>query len=315
MSSKAIRLVNVSRSYTRAGVRLVVLDGLDLTIEAGSFCALMGPSGSGKTTLLNLIGGLDRADSGEVWVGPSIRLGRYTQEHQSLDPGSTPVDVVRHAKPMYEEQAYGFLGRFLFNYEHARRPVSTLSGGEKARLQLACLMLSGANCLLLDEPTNNLDIAGAEVLEHALETYTGTVIVISHDRYFLDRVVDRIWELKDGRLREFEDRVEHTLGDHDQAHHQRKSALTVREAPARTAYDGEPGRQRPPRDGGAGHQDVAECREQHADGREDHGPYRARTPPSSHDSSHPRIQGLGRTCRWTRTRCTLRRHVRMLGPF
>jgi ATP-binding cassette subfamily F protein 3 len=105
---------------------------------------------------------------------------------------------------MYEEQAYGFLGRFLFSYEKARRPIGTLSGGEKARLQLACMMLTGANCLLLDEPTNNLDIESAEVLERALADYKGTVIVISHDRYFLDRVVDRIWELKDGKLREFE---------------------------------------------------------------------------------------------------------------
>jgi ATP-binding cassette subfamily F protein 3 len=128
----------------------------------------------------------------------------YTQEHQSLDAESTPVEIVRRVKPMYEEQAFGFLGRFLFSYEHARRPVSTLSGGEKARLQLACLMLSGANCLLLDEPTNNLDIASAEVLENALADFAGTVVVISHDRYFLDRVVDRIWELKDGQLREFE---------------------------------------------------------------------------------------------------------------
>ena len=84
--------------------------------------------------------------------------------------------------------------------------MRTLSGGEKARLQLACLMLSGANCLLLDEPTNNLDIASAEVLEHALADYSGTVIVISHDRYFLDDVVDRIWEMNNSRLREFEGR-------------------------------------------------------------------------------------------------------------
>jgi ATP-binding cassette subfamily F protein 3 len=115
----------------------------------------------------------------------------------------TPLEMLREAQPMYEQQAVGFLGRFLFTYEQCRRPIRTMSGGEKARLQLARLMLSGANCLLLDEPTNNLDILSAEVLERALEDYTGAVVVISHDRYFLDHVVDRIWALEDGRLREY----------------------------------------------------------------------------------------------------------------
>ena len=202
---KVVELRGVSKSFPGNGHGPVeVLRPLNGLIRHGERVGLVGRNGAGKSVLFGLISGEIPPTSGEVWVGPSIRLGRYTQEHQSLDPSSTPVDVVRRARPMYEEQAYGFLGRFLFSYEHSRRPVSTLSGGEKARLQLACLMLSGANCLLLDEPTNNLDIAGAEVLEQALETYTGTVIVISHDRYFLDRVVDRIWELRDGCLREFD---------------------------------------------------------------------------------------------------------------
>jgi ATP-binding cassette subfamily F protein 3 len=131
-------------------------------------------------------------------------LGVYTQEHQSLQMDRTLVETIRDLKPMYEGQAYGFLGKFLFGYEQAQKSVRTLSGGEKARLQLACLMLSNANCLLLDEPTNNLDIASAEVLERALADFPGTVIVISHDRYFLDHVVDRIWEIRDGHLHEYE---------------------------------------------------------------------------------------------------------------
>jgi ATP-binding cassette subfamily F protein 3 len=181
-----------------------VLRRLNGLIRNGDRVGLVGHNGSGKSVLFKLISGQMTPTSGEVWVGPSIRLGLYTQEHQSLDMASTAVDTVRRVKPMYEEQAYGFLGRFLFNYDKARRPISTLSGGEKARLQLACLMLEGANCLLLDEPTNNLDIESAEVLERALADYPGTVIVISHDRYFLDRVVDSIWELKEGNLREFD---------------------------------------------------------------------------------------------------------------
>jgi ATP-binding cassette, subfamily F, member 3 len=203
--TKAIELRGVSKRFSNNGTAPTdVLRPLHALVRNGERVGVVGQNGAGKSVLFGLIGGELEPTSGEVWVGPSIKIARYTQEHQSLDPKGTPVEVVRRAKPMYEEQAYGFLGRFLFNYEHARRPVSTLSGGEKARLQLACLMLSGANCLLLDEPTNNLDIASAEVLESALADFAGTLIVISHDRYFLDRVVDRIWEIKDGRLTEFE---------------------------------------------------------------------------------------------------------------
>ncbi|MGA7731113.1 MAG: ABC-F family ATP-binding cassette domain-containing protein [Chloroflexia bacterium] len=202
---KVVELRSVSKSFSDNGHGPVeVLRRLNGLVRHGERVGLVGPNGSGKSVLFRLISGQAAPTSGEVWVGPSIQLGLYTQEHQSLDLHSTPVDTVRRVKPMYEEQAYGFLGRFLFSYEKARRPIRTLSGGEKARLQLACLMLTGANCLLLDEPTNNLDIESAEVLENALADYKGTVIVISHDRYFLDRVVDRIWELKDGKLREFE---------------------------------------------------------------------------------------------------------------
>jgi ATP-binding cassette subfamily F protein 3 len=104
---------------------------------------------------------------------------------------------------MYEEQAVRHLGRFLFPYQMARKRVRDLSGGERSRLQLAKLMLSDANFLLLDEPTNNLDLASREVLENSLDEFEGTVLVISHDRYFLDRVVDRVVELDEGSLTEY----------------------------------------------------------------------------------------------------------------
>ncbi|MFL7891541.1 MAG: ATP-binding cassette domain-containing protein, partial [Anaerolineales bacterium] len=100
-------------------------------------------------------------------------------------------------------QAVAFLGKFLFTYEHARGPISYLSGGERSRLQMALLMLSGANFLLLDEPTNNIDILSAEILEEALDEFEGTLFVISHDRYFLDRVTDHILEIESGRLNEY----------------------------------------------------------------------------------------------------------------
>jgi ATP-binding cassette subfamily F protein 3 len=112
------------------------------------------------------------------------------------------VEEVRSVKDMSEPDAYAFLGSFLFDFHKSRRTTSTLSGGEKARLQMARLMLEGGNLLLLDEPTNNLDIPSCEVLEDAIEQFDGTVLVISHDRYFLERVATRVVELDQGCLRE-----------------------------------------------------------------------------------------------------------------
>jgi ATP-binding cassette subfamily F protein 3 len=132
-----------------------------------------------------------------------VTVGYYAQEHETLTLGQTLIDTVRRACPLSEAGAVAFLNRYLFPYARVNQKVQELSGGERSRLQLALLVLSGANFLLLDEPTNNLDIASAEVLETALEDFVGTVLVISHDRYFLDRVVSRIWSLEDGNLAEF----------------------------------------------------------------------------------------------------------------
>jgi ATP-binding cassette subfamily F protein 3 len=113
------------------------------------------------------------------------------------------VEEGRRAAPLSREAAVSFLNRFLFTYDQVRGPVADLSGGERSRLQLAKLVLSQPNLLLLDEPTNNLDIASIEVLEETLDEFVGTVIIVSHDRYFLDRVVDRVLELRDGRFSEY----------------------------------------------------------------------------------------------------------------
>ena len=121
----------------------------------------------------------------------------------TLDLDKTLIEEIRHVRPMYEQVAVSILGRFLFPYRMVRNRIRDLSGGERSRMQLAKLMLSGANFLLLDEPTNNLDLPSCEVLENALDEFEGTVLVISHDRYFLDRVVDRIVELDGGDLVEF----------------------------------------------------------------------------------------------------------------
>ena len=145
-----------------------------------------------------------RRRRGERWVGPSIRIGYLEQGFQSQDPTLTPVESVRKTKAMYEGEAVALLAKFLFRYDQMRTPVGSLSGGERTRLELCLLMLSGANCLILDEPTNHLDIESMEVLEGAVESFDGTAILISHDRYLLDRLCDRILEVRDGEVRSFD---------------------------------------------------------------------------------------------------------------
>lgn len=181
----------------------LVLAGLNLLLWHGERVGLVGPNGAGKSVLFRLLLGHEEPTGGVINIGPSVRVGYYAQEHESLNYNDTLIETVRNAAHFSESTAVSFLGKFLFNYEQARGPVSALSGGERSRLQMALLTLTNANFLLLDEPTNNLDIASAEVLEDALGEFEGTLLVISHDRYFLDRVVDRIVELEEGALTEY----------------------------------------------------------------------------------------------------------------
>ena len=194
--AKTIEFRRVSRAF---GDHIVLLDG-DATIMNGERVGIVGANGAGKSVLLKLALGQLEPDAGDVWVGPSVKPGYYSQEHETLNFASTPVEAIREVKPMYEAEAVSALGRFLIPYEATSQPISTLSGGEKSRVQLARLMQLDANCLLLDEPTNNLDIPAAEVLEEALDAFPGTVVVVSHDRYLLDRLVDRVIEVRDGGL-------------------------------------------------------------------------------------------------------------------
>ena len=206
-SHKVLEIVDLSKSYPsppssaiRTREEQIVLAGLNLLIWRGERVGVLGPNGAGKSVLLRCILGQEEPTEGVIKVGPSVRIGYYAQEHETLDPGKTLIEEVRQIKPMYEEDAVAFLGRFLFPYRMARNKVGDLSGGERSRLQLARLMLSDVNFLLLDEPTNNLDLPSCEVLEEALDEFEGTVLVVSHDRYFLDRVVERIVELEEGTL-------------------------------------------------------------------------------------------------------------------
>ena len=177
-----------------------VLRDVDLEVVHGERVGVVGRNGAGKSVLLKTLVGEITPTSGEVWVGPSISIGYLAQEQDTLDPASTPLDTIRRAVPVSEADAVSLLMKFLFPYEQVRRANRLLSGGERTRLQLLLLMLARPNLLVLDEPTNHLDIESVEVLETAIEEFTGTVVAISHDRYFLDRVADRIVEV-DGSVR------------------------------------------------------------------------------------------------------------------
>jgi len=198
-STLVLELKGLSKSY---GDR-VVLRPFDLELTHGERVGIVGENGAGKTTLFRLILGEDEPTSGRVRIGPSIVPGYYAQEQETLDPSRTPLELVRSARPMTEQQAIGFLVGLLFSREDAMTRVGKLSGGERSRLQIALLILRGANFLLLDEPTNNLDLPSIEELEGALLDFGGTILTISHDRYFLDRICDRIIELDDGLVREY----------------------------------------------------------------------------------------------------------------
>ena len=195
-SNKVLELAGVSKSF---GSKQVFAN-LNETIWHGERVGLIGPNGAGKSVLLRMILGKETPDVGEIKIGPSISIGHYAQEHETLDFNQTVVEAVRYAGEMSESRATAFLLRYLFTYKQVSQKIGELSGGERSRLQLALVVLSGANFLLLDEPTNNLDIASAEVLEQALEDFEGTVLVISHDRYFLDRTVERLLVIEDGQL-------------------------------------------------------------------------------------------------------------------
>jgi ATP-binding cassette subfamily F protein 3 len=199
-SNKVLELRSVRQTFgTTAGP----LRDINLLLRHGERVGLIGANGAGKSVLLRLITGQLQPEAGVINLGPSVKLGYYAQEHETLDFDQTPLETVRQATRITENAAVAFLLKYLFTYAQLTQPIRLLSGGERSRLQLARLVLAGVNFLLLDEPTNNLDIASAEVLEDALDDFEGTVLLISHDRYFLDRVVNRIAELKSGVLTEY----------------------------------------------------------------------------------------------------------------
>lgn len=197
-STKALELKNLSMAFEDEPLFF----DLNFVLRHGERVGLVGPNGAGKSVLFKLILGQYAPLDGAVKIGPSIRVGYYSQEHQTLGAWlhRTPLELVRDIRALNEGEAVSFLIKMLYSYEQTRQPIGTMSGGERSRLQLACLMLEQPNLLLLDEPTNNLDIPSAEALEKALDDFEGALLVISHDRYFLDQVVDQVIELEDGAL-------------------------------------------------------------------------------------------------------------------
>jgi ATP-binding cassette subfamily F protein 3 len=179
---------------------LVVYDHLDLAIERGCKVALVGPNGAGKSTLIKLLADAEPLSGGERIVGHNVTLGYFAQDQtQVFAPGLTVLEEITRATPMdLVPQVRNILGAFLFSGEAVDKPTSVLSGGERNRLALTRLLLHPANCLLLDEPTNHLDIYAKEVLLDALLAYHGTLVLVAHDRYILDRLPDEIIEIGAG---------------------------------------------------------------------------------------------------------------------
>ena len=169
---------------------------VDIDIKRGERVALIGNNGTGKTTILKLINGMLPADSGTITLGSKVHIGYYDQEHHVLHMEKTAFEEVQDAYPnLTNTQVRNILAAFLFTGDDVFKRISDLSGGERGRVSLAKLMLSEANFLILDEPTNHLDITSKEILEHALQSYTGTVFYVSHDRYFINQTATRILEL------------------------------------------------------------------------------------------------------------------------
>ncbi|MCC7105685.1 MAG: ABC-F family ATP-binding cassette domain-containing protein [Chloroflexi bacterium] len=181
----------------------VVFDGLNASLERGDRIALVGPNGAGKSTLLKLLAGLEKPDSGHIQVGEGVTIGYYAQDQAAaLRLDRTIVEEMREHAPegWGEERVRSLLGRFLFTQDEVEKEIEFLSGGEKSRLSLAKLLLRPCNLLLLDEPTNHLDISSREQLEAALRSFAGTVVIASHDRYFMDQVTTKVGEVGGGTI-------------------------------------------------------------------------------------------------------------------
>ncbi len=184
-----------------AGLRVAMPD---VMLPRGERVGLIGPNGAGKTTLLRTLIGELAPLEGRASLGHNAHVGYYAQTHDSLNPNRAMLDEIRAVSHLSEEGARTYLGRFLFSGDDVFKSIAALSGGERARVALAKLTLQGANFLVLDEPTNHLDLPSRQALETILAGYDGTIIFVSHDRYFADALATRLWVLEDGQVSVFE---------------------------------------------------------------------------------------------------------------
>jgi len=176
----------------------------NLELRRGECAALIGPNGSGKTTFLKVLLGQLEPLKGEVRLGSSLKIGYFAQAQDELQGDHAVIDELMRHRNMLPGEARAYLAPYLFRGEDVFKPLSALSGGERARLALAILALEGSNFLLLDEPTNHLDIPAREALQEVLEAFAGTILLVSHDRYLIDRLATQVWELRDGKLNLFQ---------------------------------------------------------------------------------------------------------------
>ncbi|MDR1874070.1 MAG: ABC-F family ATP-binding cassette domain-containing protein [Synergistaceae bacterium] len=198
---ETLRVQGLSKSYDA----FEVFRGVDFTIDRGERVALIGVNGAGKSTLLRLLSGVDEPTAGVLRLGHNVKCAFYSQESaQNVDYTRSVWEEARGApSKLNEADRRNLLGAFLFSGEDIHKPVSVLSGGEKARLALFKLMLTESNFLILDEPTNHLDLNTKELFQRALLQYAGTLLIVSHDRHFLDNLAERVLELRDGRLYDY----------------------------------------------------------------------------------------------------------------
>ncbi len=204
-----------------------IFENIDFEVKKGDRIALIGENGTGKTTILKIINKVLSADAGRFVLGTNVHVGYYDQEQQLLDYESTVFDEISDTYPdMTQTKIRNTLAAFLFTGDDVFKKVGDLSGGEKGRLSLCRLMLSEANFLILDEPTNHLDVNSIEILENALRSYTGTVLFVSHDRYFVNRVATGILELANGGLKYFGGDYDYYLGEKEKLANKPVSAGT-----------------------------------------------------------------------------------------
>ena len=196
------KLVGEAKGLKKSYDDVCVVRDFSMRIQRGDALGLIGPNGAGKTSILRVIIGELKLDSGQLDVRPGVQVGYFHQDHRSLNFDKTPIEQIQELKPRMDyKDIRALLGQFQFTSDMVDNKLEKLSGGERARIAMLKLLLEDNNMLLLDEPTNHLDTDAKEALEYALQEYDGGIITVSHDRWFLDKICDTIWELPgDGSL-------------------------------------------------------------------------------------------------------------------